>query len=287
MSKPYQDPSAEISASEKKINAKRSQKTQVLIVDSNPAMSRILSRLLTKAKVSFAIAFSGQDAVKFCSDTSFELILMEVNMLGMDGLEAAKKIRNLSDLYKKIPIIAVSAKTTENDIKIYEKNGLHDFLKKPINEINLMELLQKHLKTFIVSTANKPPEDDEIYAILDEDEMSLVNWDTLKEYSLVLKKEYPVMMRDFLKASPDLIGNLGEAIISGEGNQVQSLAHQLKSTSLIFGVEGVSNIAAKLEILGRTNDLEHAGQFFKELHMSFEKVQPVLRKKLALMRGMH
>ena len=160
-------------------------------------------------------------------------------------------------------------------------------LKKPVNEVNLAAVLQNFLNISGQNSSIRPPKDDEIYAILDEDEMSLVNWDTLKEYSSILKKDYQIMMGDFLKASPDLIGNMGEAIIDKNGAEVRSLAHQLKSTSLIFGAEGVSNAAAQLEILGKENNLTDAGQYYKELHMSFERVQPVLRKKMILMKGMH
>ena len=275
------------SAAEEKPRPASKKEAQVLIVDTNPAMTRILSRLVTKAGLSYAVAFNGTDAVSYCKDCVYEIILMEVNMPGFSGIKAAEEIRQLSDKYKNIPIVAIAAQMTDSDIKRYAAAGMNAQLKKPVNELNLMRLLQSHLDIQINVIRNRPPEDDEIYAILDEDEMSLINWDTLNEYSQILKREYPVMMGDFLKVSPDLIGDMGEAIIEKDDGQVRMLAHQLKSTSLIFGAEGVSNIAAQLEILGKENDLEHASQYYKELHMSFEKVQPVLRKKLILLQGMH
>lgn len=260
---------------------------QILIVDSNPAMSRILSRLLKKADLSFAVAGSGEEAVSMCKESSFKLILMEVNMPGMGGLEASQQIRVLKGDYNTIPIVAISAKMTDADIEKYRASGLNGQLKKPVNEVNLMATLKSFVNIPEQIAAFRPPEDDEIYAILDEDEMSLINWDTLKEYSSILKDEYQTMMGDFLKASTDLIGDMGEALIDKDGAEVRRLAHQLKSTSLIFGAEGVSNAAAQLEILGKENELEHANQYYKELHMSFERVQPVLRKKLTLMQSMH
>lgn len=258
---------------------------QILIVDSNSAMSRLLSSMITRANLTYAIAQSGEEAVSYCKDCRYELILMEVNMPGMDGLEATKQIREISDQYKNIPIVAIAARMTEENIETYKAGGLNAQLKKPVNEVNLMRLLQQQLDVPIEVAHNRPPDEDEIYAVLDEDEMSLINWDTLHEYSLVLKKEYNNMMMDFLRVSPDLIGDMGEAIIDNNGGQVRALAHQLKSTSLIFGAEDVSNIAAQLEILGQADDLEHATQYYKELHMSFERIQPVLRKKLTLLKG--
>lgn len=268
-------------------NAPSRSQAQVLIVDSHPAMCRILSKLVKKSGLTYAVARGGEEAVAFCKDSNFEIILMEVNMPGLDGLDASKQIRALKGSYSNIPIVAIAARMTDADISSYKECGLNRQLKKPVNEVNLTAVLNEFMNLPEATANKRPPKDDEIYAILDEDEMSLVNWDTLKEYSSILKNEYPTMMGDFLKVSPDLIGDMGEAIIEKNGAQVRMLAHQLKSTSLIFGAEGVSNAAAQLEILGKENDLEHANQYYKELHMSFERVQPVLRKKLVLMQAMH
>jgi len=68
-------------------------------------------------------------------------------------------------------------------------------------------------------------------------------------------------------------------------HKIEFSSHKLKSTSLIFGAEGGSNVTAQLEMLGREENLEHAGQYYKELHMSYELVKPVLIKKLVLMES--
>ena len=257
---------------------------QILIVDNNPSMSRIVSRFLTKADLGYATAQSGEEAVNACEQVSYDLILMQINMPGIGGMEATKRIRELAG-YAVVPIIAVSTKMAEADMDAYEKCGMNGALKKPVVEMNLMSLLGEVLDIDVKWKNRKPPEDDEIYAILEEDEMSLINWDTLAEYNQIMKGDYEKMMQDYLRVSPDLIGDLGEAIIDKNHVQIEFLAHKLKSTSLIFGAENVSNIAAQLEILGRENNLENAGQFYKELHMSFERVQPVLRKKLVIMKS--
>ena len=264
---------------------RKTQQKHVLVVDNNPVMGRILGKIIDRAGLQFSIAQTGEEAVSYCEGTNYDLILMEVRMPGMGGLEAMKNIRAAGGKNSDIPIIAVSARLTEANIHKFRGEGFTDELKKPIIELNLMQILANHLGIKKDAASRKPPEEDEIYAVLDEDEMTLLNWDTLKEYNAVLKGEYKKLMRDFLVASPDLIGEIGEAVVDQNGKQIEYLAHKLKSTSLIFGAENVSNIAAQLEILGREDKLEHASQFYKELHMSFERVKPVLRKKLVLMNS--
>jgi CheY-like chemotaxis protein/HPt (histidine-containing phosphotransfer) domain-containing protein len=263
----------------------RTARRHVLIVDNNPVMGRILGKVLDRAGLQFTIAQTGEEAVTFCSSTNYDLILMEVRMPGIGGTAAARQIRESSSHYQEIPIVAVSAQLSPGATEKYVSKGFTDTLKKPVIELNLMQSLAKHLGIKKDAASRKPPEDDQIYAVLDEDELSLLNWDTIKEYNSVLKGDYKTLMRDFLVASPDLIGEIGEAVVDKNGKKIEYLAHKLKSTSLIFGAENVSNIAAQLEILGRKNELTHTSQFYKELHMSFERIKPVLRKKLILLNS--
>jgi len=263
----------------------RAQRKHVLIVDTNPLMATIVGHILERAKLQFSMAKDGKEAIDFCRKTDYDLVLVEAHMPGVDGLVMTEKIRRLSPHNTNMPIIALATKFSAAAVKKNREIGITDELKKPIIEFNLMQLLAKHLGIETSVIDRRPPEDDEIYAILDEDEMSLLNWETLKEYNAVMKDEYKVLMRKFLKASPDLIGDIGEAVVDQNASKIEFLSHKLKSTSLIFGAEGVSNVAAQLELLGRDESLEHAGQYYKELHISYERVKPVLIKKLVQMEN--
>lgn len=264
---------------------RRTAQKHVLVVDGNPVMGRILGRILDRAGLQFSIAQDGKEAIRFCGETEYDLILIDARMPGIDGLATTQKIRTLSPHNAEVPVVAMGTEFPDVAVRKNRKCGITGELKKPIIEFNLMQVLEKHLGVETAMVNKRPPEDDEIYAILDEDEMSLLNWETLKEYGAVMKGEYETLMRDFLRVSPDLIGDIGEAVVDKNAQKIEFLSHKLKSTSLIFGAEGVSNVAAQLEMLGREEKLEHAGQYYKELHMSYERVKPVLKKKLVLMHS--
>jgi len=263
----------------------KTKRKHILIVDNNPVMGRILGKMVERAGMKFSIAQKGEEAIGFCETTNYDLILLEARMPELDGLATAKRIRALGARNTQVPIIAVGTKFSDKMVQKNREAGVTAELKKPVIEFNLLQTLSEQLGISTRVSNMHPPEDDEIYAVLDEDEMTLLNWDTLNEYNAVLKGEYKTLMRDFLIASPDLIGDIGEAVVDKNSKKIEFLAHKLKSTSLIFGAEGVSTVAAQLEMLGRQDDLEHAGQYYKELHMSFERIKPVLRKKLVLMNS--
>ncbi len=257
---------------------------RILVIDSNHVMGRILGRIIEKAGLGYAVALGGKEGVEFCRTKTYDMVLVEVGIGNNKGEKTIKEIRSLSEHYKEVPIVAISATTDKKDINRYLVAGADNTLAKPVNELNLMKILHKGLEIPLSAATRSPQKDDDIYALLDRDEMELLNWDTLKEYSLMLKADYNRLMHEYLMISPSHLGDIGEAVIDGNAERVEYLAHKLKSTSLIFGADDVSNIAAQLEILGKDRDLTHAGQFYKELHMSFERVQPVLRKKLTLMK---
>ncbi len=257
----------------------------ILIVDNNPAMGRILGRIIIHSDMQFSIARNGAEAVEFCKTTNYDLILVEARMPGMGGCKTAQKIRTLNDHCAKIPILAIDTEFSEDAIKRNRACGITAELKKPVIEFNLQQAFAAHLGATDLQNSLHPPEDDEIYALLDEDEMDLLNWDTLKEYNAVLKDDFKRLLRDFLMVSPDLIGDIGEAVVDKDAKKIEFLAHQLKSTSLIFGAEHVSNAAAKLELLGHENMMADANQYYKDLHVSFERVRPVLHKKWVLMNS--
>lgn len=258
-------------------------KAEILLVDNNPIMGRIMGRIIGRADLGLTIVESGEDAIGACKDKAFDLILMEAGMSGMTGMEATRQIRAMGGANEKTPIVAVSAKVTDKHLADYKAAGMDNILKKPVNEVNLLNVVSSALDITFDKATMHPPEDDAIYAILDEDEKALLNWDSLREYSELMQDAYVPLLQDFLTASPDLIGNAGEAVIDNNAEKVLELTHQLKSTSLIFGAEDLSNTAAQLEIMARAGDLKYASQYYKELHMLFERIKPVLEKKLVMM----
>lgn len=259
----------------------------LLVVEDNPVMVAIISKILTRMDVTFDVASDGLEAIKACEQGDYELLLMDINMPAMNGIDATRKIRALSEHYATAPIIAVTANLAPEEVEAYRAAGMTDCVKKPVNQIDLGRMID----TYVAEPEEEKTRSARRYSKhalqmdqLGEDELDALNWDTLREYSGIMKEGFPKLLRDYLTAGPKMMDRLSDAMMEENGEALAFLAHKLKSTSIVFGAESVSTLAAQLEVCGRENDMEKTSLLFKELHICFERTNAVLRKKLVLMR---
>ena len=126
-----------------RLDVSKLNKAQILVVDDIAINRMIVQKILEKKGCIISTATNGLEAIDMVKKGSFDLVLMDIRMPVMNGLEAVKTIRLFN---KDIPIIALSANAFTDDITISIKAGMNDHLAKPINRNKLMELLIKYLK---------------------------------------------------------------------------------------------------------------------------------------------
>ncbi|MCQ8890616.1 response regulator [Pseudoalteromonas carrageenovora] len=103
-----------------------------LVVEDNPLNTLLLTRILTLLNLSYECAVNGEIACDMVSKNEYDIIFMDLNMPVMDGFEAIKIIR--SELNKTMPIIAVTANTSDDDMEQVYKNGANFHIHKPISQ---------------------------------------------------------------------------------------------------------------------------------------------------------
>ncbi len=120
-----------------------SREISILLVDDN-AINRVAARvLLEKEGHNVVEAENGRDAIAVLGDTSFDVILMDVHMPVMGGLEATRKIREGNSDMKNIPIIGITASVMKGESDEYLKAGMDAVMAKPISIDELMRLIAK------------------------------------------------------------------------------------------------------------------------------------------------
>lgn len=107
---------------------------KVLIVDDEPAVSEVINKVLVSSGLEGDIASSGQQALDKLADSSYALILMDINMHGMDGFETIKAVR---DMGFTMPIIIVSDRKDDIDTLYGLDIGADEYISKPFNPITL------------------------------------------------------------------------------------------------------------------------------------------------------
>ncbi len=128
------------------LTLKNTDKIKVLIVEDNKINQLLIKTLLEKWSFqSIATADNGLEAMISCRNTKFDLILMDMQMPEMDGVEATKRIRagEAQNPNTKTPIIAISANVSPEDIQVCLDAGMNDYMSKPIDRNRLKEIIEK------------------------------------------------------------------------------------------------------------------------------------------------
>ncbi len=117
----------------------------VLVAEDNLINQKVMTRILTKNGISHSLVNNGREAVQFIQDHDCDLILMDIQMPEMDGIEATQAIRALSDEFlNTIPIIALTANAVKGDKERCLAAGMDDYLSKPVNVETMLLLLKKY-----------------------------------------------------------------------------------------------------------------------------------------------
>ena len=119
--------------------------TRILLVEDNAINQRVASAMLNKLGFTIDIADNGIEAIDALKQITYSLVIMDLQMPLMGGLEATKKIRKMETgtIDPDIPIIAMTANATQQDKMNCLNAGMNDFISKPVTIPALQELLNK------------------------------------------------------------------------------------------------------------------------------------------------
>lgn len=117
-------------------------KIRILLVEDNEINAMVFSSFLEDWGCENTLAINGAEAVNLATEHMYDAILMDLHMPILNGFEAIKKIRELNT---SIPIIALTASTSEEDIKKAMAAGANNYLNKPVSSAQLFQVLSKYL----------------------------------------------------------------------------------------------------------------------------------------------
>ncbi|KAA3662610.1 MAG: response regulator [Calditrichaeota bacterium] len=124
---------------------KKSRHVRLLLAEDNIVNQKVAMRMLEKLGFEVDCVSNGMDAISAVKNSTYNLVLMDVQMPVMDGLEAVKKIRD-SEKDSHIPVIALTANAMLGDRDVCLAAGMDDYISKPVNQKNLEDVLWKYIK---------------------------------------------------------------------------------------------------------------------------------------------
>jgi signal transduction histidine kinase/DNA-binding response OmpR family regulator len=141
---------------------------RVLLAEDNRINQHVASLLLRRAGHQVILAQNGFEAVDAIRDEPFDLVLMDVQMPGMDGLEATRQIRLMAEPRCRVPIIALTADAMSGAREQYIAAGMDDYLSKPIRPKELLAMLERHG----IAAGEPAPQDAGTPPVLDHEKLA-------------------------------------------------------------------------------------------------------------------
>lgn len=232
-------------APKSQISLEKIKGSKILLAEDNLLNQEIAQELLTDEGFKVTIANNGKEAVSLVNDEDFDVVLMDMQMPEMDGLEATMKIRE-TFASNTLPILAMTANAGEEDREKCLKAGMDAHITKPIDpEVLMSELCKwivpKDVDEKLQESAKKVQSNNSIGAIDGIDIEAALRVVAGKQ-SLLNK-----MLKTFVTDQSQAIHAIKDALQNKDNELAKRLAHTLKGTSASIGAKQLQEIASKIE----------------------------------------
>jgi CheY-like chemotaxis protein len=227
---------------------------RVLVVDDNVVNQEFAAEAVRRLGHVVTTLESGAEALDMLSKRTFDVILLDIQMPGLDGLEVARRFRGM-ERGTRTPIVAVTAHTTREDRDRCVAAGFDAVLTKPATQSTLGAIIREVTSTAMPSTISAGPAD----AILDAVGGNI---------------RLLARVRDaFAMQTPRLLASLHEAIAAQDGEALYQTAHTLKGAISNFDVPHVIEATARLERAGKAADFTTAEELLPELESAIHQLE--------------
>ena len=213
---------------------------RILLAEDGLTNQKLAMALLGKWGHQVTVAKDGREAVHAYESQPFDLIIMDVQMPEMDGLEATACIRALEQKSNRhIPIVAMTARAMKGDRERCLESGMDGYVAKPIRQRDLYQAIAPYFAT----TANT------------EGTSAVVNWPKVLGQVEGDFQMLGELIDSFRQETPGLLAELESGLQNSNAQAVYRTAHTLKASLKIFGVQPTVELITEIEGLGRTDQL--------------------------------
>jgi PAS domain S-box-containing protein len=256
----------------------------ILVAEDNPVNQRLITSLLGKRGHHPELVTDGEAAVERAAEGGFDLVLMDVGMPKLDGLEATRRIRDLEEgTDDHLPIVALTAHALDEQREECLAAGMDGYLSKPLDPEALENLLSHFRKTAHQESPRDPGSETSDRRGIGPPPMLPPSLDWEHSLSLV-DGDHEVLTEIislFVDDSRELLTLIREGLQSNDRSAVEAAAHQLKGSASNFRAREVSELAAKVELLTRDAGLPAAADAVPELEKALTRLTKDIEGMLA------
>ncbi|MCS6791590.1 MAG: PAS domain S-box protein [Oscillatoriaceae bacterium SKYG93] len=255
---------------------------RILLVEDNAINQKVALRILERLGYRADIAGNGIEAIEALRRQPYDIVLMDVQMPEMDGLEATRRICQEWPSEKRPRIVAMTANAMLEARNICLQAGMDDYISKPIRIAELIQTLEKckprplhnkkgseqtHSTSDLLPTSNT--------------RQSAIDTKVLQDLQKMLGEDEPQafaeVIESYLADMPKLMQAIQTAIDDADAEALCLSAHSLKSTSATIGAMTFSKLLKRVEQIGKSGNTAEAASIISELWAEYEKVQQDLQ----------
>jgi two-component system, sensor histidine kinase and response regulator len=245
---------------------------RILLVEDSLANQKVALALLSGAGHTIVVANHGQEALTILETQKFDVILMDVQMPVMDGLEATAAIRaSETAIDEHQPIVAMTAHAMSGDRQRCLDGGMDEYVTKPVHPESLFKAIAAAMNidygTASYSGILKAGPTEK-----------LVDWtgplSQLRGDHAVLKE----ITESYISETRENLPKLAEAIAADDAPLSHRLAHTVKGAMRFFHAKTAQQVGLDLENLAGTGDLTSASELFEQFKSEVDRVLPILER---------
>jgi CheY-like chemotaxis protein/HPt (histidine-containing phosphotransfer) domain-containing protein len=279
---------------------------RILLAEDHPTNQKLALAILARLSYRADIAGNGLEAIEALERQPYDVVLMDMQMPEMDGLEATRQIRSWASPDEPY-IIAMTANAMQGDREMCLEAGMNDYVSKPIRVNELVAALSRgahaqgsrdarreigdgrHETREETEQASEQKSVGDVAALTIEEQSEIQNppsgtqhvldpaaMETLLEVIGGERELLVELIDSFLETAPPLLARLEHGVVEGNAAEVRAAAHTIKSSSNDFGATLLAELCQVLEDMGKTGALAGAAELAAKAAAEYGRVAAAL-----------
>ncbi len=245
---------------------------RILLADDHPTNQKLGSMILKRLGYRADVAANGLEVLEALERQTYDLILMDIEMPEMDGVEATRRIIASHPEDKRPKIIAVTANAMEGDRERFIAAGMSDYVSKPIRVDALVRAMQACLGAAPAKTEEPMPETPRE---LDPKALS-----QLLEVIGGDREAFKDLVQSFLDEGPELVKSMQRAVAANDADALRRAAHTLKGSAADFGAVALAGLCREIEAHGRAGEVAAAAAKVDDAMREYQRADVGLKNLL-------
>ncbi len=247
---------------------------KILVAEDNPTNRKVIQKILERAGHQCFMARDGEEALDLVDKRQFDALILDMNMPGMGGTDAARMYRLMHAGQTRMPIIMFSANATPEARSESLEAGADEFLSKPVQVDLLLQTLNLLVTRYragdtLMDDRSHPTQIVGLPSLHTHDRILEPKYLTDLEEVSVEPRFLDDLIVEFMTENRRMIDRLGNAIDDHEWSNVQDILHAIKGSALSIGATSLKNLCRQVEKLSAAEMKLHAPDLMFEIRQAF------------------